>query len=93
MATTSAAGEDGMSAAIRVKLEAGGASTAAASEEEPEGTSSERVVRKVTVLDPLKLKLLARQDQNRLLTGLRTGNSNMQTWLTQYTQFPGSDNT
>ncbi|KAL1381256.1 hypothetical protein pipiens_003447 [Culex pipiens pipiens] len=76
MATTSAAGEDGMSAAIRVKLEAGGASTAAASEEELEGTSSERVVRKVTVLDPLKLKLLARQDQNRLLTGLRTEQAN-----------------
>ncbi|XP_039443604.1 titin-like [Culex pipiens pallens] len=76
MATTSAAGEDGMSAAIRVKLEAEGASTAAASEEEPEGTSSERVVRKVTVLDPLKLKLLARQDQNRLLTGLRTEQAN-----------------
>lgn len=68
---TSAAGE-GSSFTFRVKQEPG--QCEAAGPPVAIGDDAGRTIRKVTVLDPLKLKLLSRQNHNMLLSGLNAGN-------------------
>lgn len=67
---TSAAGE-GSSFTFRVKQEPG--QSESPPPVAPEDDSG-RMIRKVTVLDPLKLKLLSRQNHSMLLSGLNAGN-------------------
>ncbi|XP_055529746.1 uncharacterized protein LOC129721328 isoform X2 [Wyeomyia smithii] len=62
------AGSAGMSASICIKKEPN-AGEESKQTEQPAGPEA-RIVRKVTALDPLKLKLLNQDTKNRLLTGL-----------------------
>lgn len=77
MDTTSAAaapaGEGSAFGAVHIKQEPGGQSDESPLSRGTEGDGP-RTIRKITVLDPLKLKLLSRQNHNKLLSGLSAGN-------------------
>lgn len=82
MDTTSAAaalnpGEGSNFGVVHVKQEPGFSGESSPGPEGSIGTDGgdgARTIRKITVLDPLKLKLLSRQNHNKLLSGLNAGN-------------------
>lgn len=71
--TSAAAGEGSAFGAVHIKQEPGGQSDESPLSRGTEGDGP-RTIRKITVLDPLKLKLLSRQNHNKLLSGLSAGN-------------------
>ncbi|KXJ82622.1 hypothetical protein RP20_CCG012679 [Aedes albopictus] len=80
MDTTSAAaapaGEGSAFGAVHIKQEPGGQSDESPLSRGTEGDGP-RTIRKITVLDPLKLKLLSRQNHNKLLSGLSADGCNL----------------
>lgn len=81
MDTTSAAaapaGEGSAFGAVHIKQEPGGQSDESPLSRGTEGDGP-RTIRKITVLDPLKLKLLSRQNHNKLLSGLSAAKAKAQ---------------